>query len=1668
MATPRRARRLSAVSLGLLYLLFTSPRLGAQLVISEFMAENHTTLNDEDGDSSDWIEIHNLSAAPVDLDGWFLTDDPLILQKWAFPAQLVASGGYMVVFASGKNRSVTGSELHTNFSLDAGGEFLALVEPDGVTPASAFSPRYPAQREDVSFGHGQEILGSGLVDAGAVARALAPASDALGLSWTGGQEPFDDAPAAGWSWLPTGLGYPLPDPGARLRQPLAYYSFDAGTKDESGNGNDGTAYGAVSSADVPARIGGGRSLEFDGADDFVSAPLDVSESSFSSSLWFRADSSNRGIFTVVDQDLGAGGYDRLLYLSGSNIAGRVWNNETVSSSGRNYADRAWHHLAHVCGATAGGQRIYVDGVLVASGAKAQSDFDWQEHINIGFSNDASSPYFDGRIDDVSVWSEALDAATIAKLAAGASPMAIDGVAPLVRSDLAGLMRNRGASVYVRIPFTLSLPVDFDALQLHLQYEDGLAAYLNGVEVARRNAPAALSSNSAATADRLPRDAVRAEVIDLSGHLGLLRDGVNVLAFHGLNSSAASDDFLLLPRLVRVRRTENRYLIPATPGDANVGGVLDFVDDTTFSVDRGLFTAPFDVAIATSTPGAAIYYTLNGSAPSPENPAARLYSAPIRISTTTTLRAAAFKEGFQPTNVDTHTYLFHQHVRNQPANPPGLPATWSGGFPADYEVDRDVVNTTRPGYSFDDALLSLPTVSVVADPADLFGSTSGIYYYSEGRGLSWERPASIEYFDPDGEPGFQENAGIRMHGNSSRYHGFTPKHPIRVMFRRKYGAATLKFPLFGIERFDQLLLRGASTDSWPVVTGDFVLGVQRWNPLHATYIRDQYMRDALMDIGQPACGGTYVQLYLNGLYWGLYNLAERPVDSFNAEHLGGEKEEYDVLKDFAELQAGNATAWNQMITLASAGLSTDAAYQRIQGRNPDGTPNPAYPRLLDVDNLIDYMILHIHAGAEDWPDHNWWAARRRGPESDGFKFFPWDQEISNDSLIRTHTRIATRFEQPIGSASPSFLYGRLNENAGHRRKFMDRVHALLFNDGPLSPAKNYERWMRRQNEVDKAMVGESARWGDSKKAVPYKREVEWLNEMNWMRDAYWPGVQPLAIQRFRNVRLYPNTEAPVFHVNGAYQHGGPIGPGDRLSMSVPDVEIFVERAFVARDAPATAIVPVDDRLGLAWTQRTYVEGANGETWRSGTQGVGYETGAGYETVIGLDVEDAMFGAAGNNTVYVRIRFNIPDAAALSGFEELTLKAYFDDGFIAYLNGVKIAEASAPAAPAWNSGATAGGEASLDAPALFDVTAHAGRLRVGDNLLAVHGMNFSNTSSDMLAMVELVGRTRETGLPPGLVRYTIDGSDPMDAGALEYTSDFALDGTTRVKARASTAGEWSALNEAVYVDPSSHPIRVTEIMYHPPEPVPGGAYEEGDYEFLELQNTGSGELDLAGIRVSGAIEFDFSSGAVPRLPPQGVVLLVKNLEAFSLRYPVAGLWIAGEYAGKLDNAGERLTLLGPMGETLLAFDYDDLWYPETDGQGRSLVFSDPYLAPGAWTESANWAASADLGGTPGTTEGGPGVEGGWQRPGDSNQDGLLDLSDAVSMLFRLFAAGDRPLPCQSASLQEGANLALLDVNGDGSVDIADPLRILNYVFKGGAPPSAGRACVRIDGCPNVCFP
>src|SRR5882762_3456930 len=164
-------------------LLVLARSASAQIIISEFMADNKSTFADENGQFPDWIEIYNTSAGTVNLNGWSLTDDPTRQARWFFPATNLTAKGFMVIFASGTNRAVLGQPLHADFSLKASGEYLALVKPDAMV-ATEFSPTFPQQFPDISYGLAQNVTTNTLAASAASAKILIPNSGTLGSTWT--------------------------------------------------------------------------------------------------------------------------------------------------------------------------------------------------------------------------------------------------------------------------------------------------------------------------------------------------------------------------------------------------------------------------------------------------------------------------------------------------------------------------------------------------------------------------------------------------------------------------------------------------------------------------------------------------------------------------------------------------------------------------------------------------------------------------------------------------------------------------------------------------------------------------------------------------------------------------------------------------------------------------------------------------------------------------------------------------------------------------------------------------------------------------------------------------------------------------------------------------------------------------------------------------------------------------------------------------------------------------------------------------------------------------------------------------------------------------------------------------------------------------------------------
>ncbi len=961
-------------------------------------------------------------------------------------------------------------------------------------------------------------------------------------------------------------------------------------------------------------------------------------------------------------------------------------------------------------------------------------------------------------------------------------------------------------------------------------------------------------------------------------------------------------------------------------------------------------------------------------------------------------------------------------------PDGYPTSWSG-TPGDYDMDSEIVDHPAHAGRMVDALRSLPAISLVLDP-DHFLGPQGIYQNPRSSGPAWERPISSELIHTDGRAGFQIDSGVRITGNRSRSPANSPKHGLRLIFRSQYGAAKLEYPLFPdspVERFDTLSIKPNAFDSWVSDNSSQRQG--------ATYLRDQHLRDAQRDTGHPTSHGFFVHLYINGIYWGVYNLGERPDASWAAEHFGGEKESWDAVKNHEELVDGSLTAYRELDSLRQQDLSNDANYAAVLD-------------YVDAPNMIDYMIVNMFAPATDWLG-NYYMVRGRAPGA-GFKFISWDAEYAYLGGVNNNRTLPHRRD----ADSPTKFYHAMRANEEFRVLFGDHVQRHLFHGGALTAESVDAGWRVRANEIELALIAESARWGDYRRSAPYRPDVEWQAENDYLLNDYIPQRTAILLGQFRDLSLYPDVDAPNYN-----QHGGEIEPGFVARVSATGGTVYYTRdgsdprdpggaisagASIAGEsdqavlldegAAARAIVPTDDSLGTDWIGRDFDD----ETWRAGTTGAGFERTTGYENLIGLDLEDVMDG--NNATLYLRVPFEVEGASAV---DLLRFSMKYDDGYIAYLNGREIARRNAPVDSQWDSRATA--PHSDSQATVFedvDVTEHRDALVDGRNVLAIHGLNSSPTSSDCLL----------------LPRLSVSASSG---------DGIVLDETTKLRARARAAGEWSALTEAVFaIDPK---LRVTEIQYHP-APDPDSGFEQDEFEFIELENAGDEVLDLRDFRFDVGIEFDFSEGAVHEFRPGEIVVLVENVRAFASRYDLGSVLVAGEYRGKLANDGERLRLVGSLGENVLEFDYSDAWVPESDGLGSSLVFAAPIRGDeasprSAWGDGANWQASREELGSPGVPE--TGVPTGGQLPGNLNQDGHLDLSDAVSLLQLLFLGGEA-LPCGDQTLSDSGNVALLDANGDTQVNLSDGIHLLAYLFQGGPRHAAGVDCIVLESCPSTCIP
>ncbi|HUT29502.1 MAG TPA: lamin tail domain-containing protein, partial [Sedimentisphaerales bacterium] len=556
----------------------------------------------------------------------------------------------------------------------------------------------------------------------------------------------------------------------------------------------------------------------------------------------------------------------------------------------------------------------------------------------------------------------------------------------------------------------------------------------------------------------------------------------------------------------------RFLATGTPGAENVGAYLGEVKDTQFSHDRGFYDTPFNLCITCDTGGAEIHYTLNGSEPNEFlGDGTYLYTSPVSISQTSTVRAAAFKPGYLPSNVDAQTYIFLDDVLTQPSMNPTVIGTYGAG----------VVK---------DALQSVPTLSIVMDADDLANLQAQDSEHPETY-PKVELSTSVEliYSDANDGEGFQINCGIEGHSWALN------KRSYKLIFKSIFGPSQLRYPIFesaphnadsAVDEFDRIVLRASK--NMPI-----------------TYAGDQWTRDSEIAMSGSSAHGTYVHLYINGTYWGLYNATERPDAWFTSSYFGGEMEDYFATNHGYERNeghiSGDSTRFDTMISMALArnlGVSTN--YDTFKG-------------LCDVQKFADYTILFWFSGFGDNIDNNWYAGMRNVPligevPPEGFMMFMWDAE----AVFQVDFVGPDCHEEPW---VPPYYYTMtkytivrtwlaLHDNMDFRMLFADRVYKHCFNNGPLVDDNTQSRWDAIVDHIDEAAICELARWpnGGGYPAGPGE-------------DANIAPPDHIDMSGFVNTfmtaldakgELYPTIDPPIFN-----QQGGHVSAGFSVTMTNPN-------------------------------------------------------------------------------------------------------------------------------------------------------------------------------------------------------------------------------------------------------------------------------------------------------------------------------------------------------------------------------------------------------------------------------------------------------------------------------------------------------------------------------------
>lgn len=1037
-------------------------------------------------------------------------------------------------------------------------------------------------------------------------------------------------------------------------------------------------------------------------------------------------------------------------------------------------------------------------------------------------------------------------------------------------------------------------------------------------------------------------------------------------------------------------TEDWYTMDSpSPGLTNNMGMAG---EVYFSRLSGTFSSNFSLTLSALSPTADIYYTTDGSIPTESS---NEYSGPFMIDNTQArqIRARAYQSALAPGPVTSHYYIpIASDIQNFSSNLPII------------IIDSFGTNIDENGGSgcWDINYLYQPVASVFFD----LDKDSGLASTSD-------------------IPDFAGRAGSRIRGESSRC---WPKRHYSLELWDEYNR-DIKASLLGLPSEsdwilnnpygDKTLMRNVLAYKWANSIG------QGFAAPETKFVEVFYNQDG-GNCSYSDYRGIYVlteKIKVSENRLDIGNLG--PSDNTEPEITGGyilrldkdynnEYEEFNTSANMVTNSEGQGFQYYDpdQFTLTAAQkswiLSHFNEYESVLNSSSFNDPVNGYAKYIDVESFIESdIIAELFKEADGFKYSTYLYKEKNGKIGFGPQ---WDFNFSSGNATNADwwypvwlAKAVTNDEGWYNDGCPSYgWHNRLLQDGDYKLRTADKwfehredklsdsqvttdidhYYTLLDSDGPLvntgsTPAdRNFAKWniLNTYQWCNYYHGYNSGRVEQGNLPHTYKMETEWLK--NWFNGQGTPaaGEWYLATHsdRLGNLDAFWQSDRniaapPTLLVDGVpMDTGGTVSPGAVLTMTsaAPGTLYYTTDGTDPREwthwdtggvAPFATMLLTESTSKKALVPTVQLSdnwkgggSFDDSAWTSVSGGVGYERSSGheYDPQISCDVESLMYNI--QRSCYVRAPFTV-DAGDLADMDYMKLWIRFDDAFVAYINGTEVCRsANVPGGtPLWNDGATGYPEDSTGLVE-FDISDYKNELNSGSgNVIAIHGLNYGVGSSDFLISFELEIGTAGTG-GGGLV--TGGGVSPT---AMIYTGGMTLNDSTRIRARVKNGPDWGALNEAYFSDSRvADYLRVTEIMYHPADP---------NHEFIEVQNVGPSAVNLAWVRFTDGIDFTFSDMT---LSSGQYAVVVRNQDLFESLYGT-GITIAGQFSGALSNGGEEIVLRDAFGTEILDFDYDDNWYPVTDGAGFSLNIINPSDPdPNRWDQKESWQGSSIVNGTPGS--------------------------------------------------------------------------------------------------------